>query len=264
MAEEQEKAEAELKQNPKRRKKHAFPYGNYQSYYGYRLGQKFVEDPRLKVFKKEWFEGKDCLDIGCNSGMVTIQIARKFNCRRILGVDIDPDRVDDAYRNLRRARINVGKPDNGLELGASGASKRDTEASTSISSSKEHDLHTDVSFQQQNFIFSQYPPEKHYDTILCLSVAKRIHQNWGDVGWRLLPPGSRQGGILVLEPQPLKSHEANYSVSESLHHVEQQVCYFVICLTSHFKALSNEMFGTKESICFFLDNSSQGHFSTTV
>ncbi|KAG7023603.1 putative RNA methyltransferase [Cucurbita argyrosperma subsp. argyrosperma] len=91
MAEEQEKAEAELKQNPKRRKKHAFPYGNYQSYYGYRLGQKFVEDPRLKVFKKEWFEGKDCLDIGCNSGMVTIQIARKFNCRRILGVDIDPD-----------------------------------------------------------------------------------------------------------------------------------------------------------------------------
>ncbi|XP_022961298.1 probable RNA methyltransferase At5g51130 [Cucurbita moschata] len=219
MAEEQEKAEAELKQNPKRRKKHAFPYGNYQSYYGYRLGQKFVEDPRLKVFKKEWFEGKDCLDIGCNSGMVTIQIARKFNCRRILGVDIDPDRVDDAYRNLRRARINVGKPDNGLELGASGASKIDTEASTSISSSKEHDLHTDVSFQQQNFIFSQYPPEKHYDTILCLSVAKWIHLNWGDDGlitlfykiWRLLHPG----GILVLEPQPWKSYEANYSVSET-------------------------------------------------
>ncbi|KAG6589936.1 putative RNA methyltransferase, partial [Cucurbita argyrosperma subsp. sororia] len=66
---------------------------------------------------------------------------------------------------------------------------------------------------QQNFIFSQYPPEKHYDTILCLSVAKWIHQNWGDVGWRLLPPGGRQGGILVLEP-PWKSYEANYSVSE--------------------------------------------------
>ena len=43
-------------------------------FFVWQLGQKFVEDPRLKVFKKEWFEGKDCLDIGCNSGMVTIQI----------------------------------------------------------------------------------------------------------------------------------------------------------------------------------------------
>lgn len=32
------------------------------------------EDPRLKVLRKEWFEGKDCLDIGCNSGILTIQI----------------------------------------------------------------------------------------------------------------------------------------------------------------------------------------------
>lgn len=32
------------------------------------------EDPRLKVMKKEWFEGKDCLDIGCNSGIMTIHI----------------------------------------------------------------------------------------------------------------------------------------------------------------------------------------------
>lgn len=32
------------------------------------------EDPRLAVFKKEWFEGKDCLDIGCNQGIVTIAI----------------------------------------------------------------------------------------------------------------------------------------------------------------------------------------------
>lgn len=30
------------------------------------------EDPRLKIFKREWFESKDCLDIGCNQGLVTI------------------------------------------------------------------------------------------------------------------------------------------------------------------------------------------------
>nr|GLL21837.1 probable RNA methyltransferase At5g51130 [Ipomoea trifida] len=32
------------------------------------------EDPRLKAMKKEWLEGKNCLDIGCNSGAVTIPI----------------------------------------------------------------------------------------------------------------------------------------------------------------------------------------------
>lgn len=35
------------------------------------------EDPRLKVMKKEWFQGKDCLDIGCNSGVMTIHIGKK-------------------------------------------------------------------------------------------------------------------------------------------------------------------------------------------
>lgn len=38
------------------------------------VGQDLEEDPRLKVMKREWFEGKDCLDIGCNSGLVTISI----------------------------------------------------------------------------------------------------------------------------------------------------------------------------------------------
>ncbi|CAK9329412.1 unnamed protein product [Citrullus colocynthis] len=220
MAEEQEKTKEKLKQNPKKRRKHAFPYGNYRDYYGYRVGQKVVEDPRLKVFKKEWFEGKDCLDIGCNNGIVTIQIARKFNCRSILGVDIDSDRVDDAYWNLRRAtRLGDGNSDNGLKRGASRASRIDLEASISISSSKEDDLHTVVSFKRQNFIFTHHPPDKHYDTILCLSVAKWVHLNWGDDGlitlfykiWKLLHPG----GILVLEPQPWKSYETNYSVSET-------------------------------------------------
>ncbi|EHA8588273.1 putative lactoylglutathione lyase, chloroplastic [Cocos nucifera] len=47
------------------------------------------EDPRLMVMKREWFDGKDCLDIGCNQGLITIEIAKKFFCRSILGIDID-------------------------------------------------------------------------------------------------------------------------------------------------------------------------------
>lgn len=77
------------------------------------------------------------------------------------------DRVDDAYWNLRKEiRLSDGNPDNGLKHCASKASRIDLEASTSISSSKEHDLHAAVSFKRQNFIFSHHPPDKHYDTIL--------------------------------------------------------------------------------------------------
>ncbi|XP_022145083.1 probable RNA methyltransferase At5g51130 isoform X2 [Momordica charantia] len=220
MAEEQEKTEAQLKPNLKKRKKEAFPFGNYKSYYGYRIGQNLVEDPRLKVFKKEWFEGKDCLDIGCNNGVVTIQIARKFNCRSMLGVDIDSDRIDDAYWNLKKAtKLVVGQSVNGLELGASGVPKVDTEDPTSTCSSKAQNLRKVISFRQRNFIFNDHPSDKHYDTILCLSVTKWIHLNWGDDGlitlfskiWRLLRPG----GMFVLEPQPWKSYETNYTVSET-------------------------------------------------
>ena len=45
----------------------------------FQIGQDMEEDPRLKVMKKEWFEGKDCLDIGCNNGSITIQIGTYFS-----------------------------------------------------------------------------------------------------------------------------------------------------------------------------------------
>lgn len=61
----------------KQKRKEVAIFGNYRNYYGYRVGQDLDEDPRLKVLKREWFEGKDCLDIGCNSGLITIAIAKK-------------------------------------------------------------------------------------------------------------------------------------------------------------------------------------------
>lgn len=51
-----------------------FLFVNYCS----QIGQDLDEDPRLKAMKREWFEGKDCLDIGCNSGLITITIGKQF------------------------------------------------------------------------------------------------------------------------------------------------------------------------------------------
>lgn len=95
------KQEVTSEDNNKRKHKIVFPFGNYRNYYGYRINE-VDGDPRLKVFERDWFQGKDCLDIGCNSGILTIQIARKFHCKSILGIDIDSDRVSDAYWHLRK------------------------------------------------------------------------------------------------------------------------------------------------------------------
>ncbi|PRQ46654.1 putative tRNA (guanine-N-7) methyltransferase, Trmb type, RNA methyltransferase bin3 [Rosa chinensis] len=220
-------------QHRNKKRKQVFPYGNYRAYYGYRLGQDTEEDPRLKVFKKEWFEGKDCLDIGCNAGIITIQIAKKFCCRSILGVDIDPDRVQDAYWHLQKlmrvkkakkipgnaSKLKVGESANGSDCSIEGSSNEETKDSPRNCSSEETDLFDIVSFRNEDFVNSRDPPNKHYDTILCLSVTKWIHLNWGDDGlltlfskiWRLLRPG----GILVLEPQPWKSYDKNHKVSEA-------------------------------------------------
>jgi len=50
-----------------REKDKEFQYGNYKRYYGYRT-MPLGEDPRLWILKKEWIQGKDVLDIGCNIG----------------------------------------------------------------------------------------------------------------------------------------------------------------------------------------------------
>jgi len=75
-------------------------YGNYTRYYGYRLPDR-ASDPRLALFKAEWFEGKCVLDIGCNTGQVTSVIARDFHPRLITGMDIDPHLIGIARKNVR-------------------------------------------------------------------------------------------------------------------------------------------------------------------
>ncbi|CAN1132812.1 Probable RNA methyltransferase At5g51130 [Linum perenne] len=215
----------------KKKQRIVFPFGNYRNYYGYRIGEGLDEDPRLKVFKTEWFQGKDCLDIGCNSGIITIHIAKKFNCQSILGIDIDPDRISDAYWHLRKhsrelsgsSSTNVSKEQIREKLNASKKGTQqvgeDKEMEKDASVCKGKNLFDVVSFRQENFVENHQSHQKPYDVILCLSVAKWIHLNWGDDGlinlftkvWKLLLPG----GIFILEPQPWESYQKNYQVSKT-------------------------------------------------
>ncbi|CAH2070495.1 unnamed protein product [Thlaspi arvense] len=207
----------------KKKKKEVSPFGNYRNYYGYRISHDMDEDPRLKVLKKEWFEGKDCLDIGCNSGIMTIHIAKKFGCRSILGVDIDSRCVEDAHWHLRKfARTENSAKPNEKKSNSEGSKEQSVSQSngeTKTDGAETKDLSQVVSFQKENFVQTRNLDNNRYDTILCLSVTKWVHLNWGDDGlitlfskiWRLLNPG----GIFVMEPQPWKSYESNRRVSET-------------------------------------------------
>ena len=74
---------------------------------------------RLKFFKRNWFEDKEILDIGCNigetceiigislvlkrhiSGHITINIAKYNSPSRIVGLDIDKKLIEIARKNIR-------------------------------------------------------------------------------------------------------------------------------------------------------------------
>uniref|UniRef100_A0A175YJZ7 RNA methyltransferase n=1 Tax=Daucus carota subsp. sativus TaxID=79200 RepID=A0A175YJZ7_DAUCS len=174
------------------------------------IGQELEEDPRVKVFRKEWFEGKDCLDIGCNSGLITINIAKKFSCRSILGVDIDTDRIEEAYWNLRRiVRESTSKPPakasrlkdaKAVEVSDHCVTESPTEQKGKAGEGLSPcNLSERVSFRRENFVQSRISDDKRYHTIMCLSVTKWIHLNWGDEGlinlftkiWKLLQPTAK-------------------------------------------------------------------------
>ncbi|CAH9141069.1 unnamed protein product [Cuscuta epithymum] len=224
--------EKPLKPNNKKRKEVAI-FGNYRNYYGYRTGHE--DDPRLKAMKKEWFEGKNCLDIGCNTGAVTVAIAQKFCCQSILGIDIDIARVGDAYWHLKKtARATTqklsretSKFEDSNKLNVSVGNPVESSNDDRVRDSSEESLVSGgrnlfevVSFEKANFVGSWYPPERmSYDTIICLSVSKWVHLNWGDEGlislfakaWKILKPG----GLFILEPQPWSSYYNNRQVSEA-------------------------------------------------
>ncbi|KAM0884188.1 hypothetical protein ACQ4PT_031140 [Festuca glaucescens] len=222
----------------KRKNKEVFIYGNYRNYYGYRIDRNVGEDPRLEIFRKEWFAGKDCLDIGCNQGLVTIGLAMKFECRSILGVDIDSGLIETAKWNLRTiARGGKVATKSAKVLNSSDSTTQScpevvvSEMSNgNISKHKQHDLFEIVSFRTDNFVQSTHRYSEQYDTIMCLSVTKWIHLNWGDDGiitlfvkiWSLLRPG----GIFIMEPQPWISYKKNRSVSEVARENFNDICIY--------------------------------------
>lgn len=68
-----------------------------------------VIDHRIDLLDESIFNGKNILDIGCNSGNIAIALARKYKPAYIKGIDIDDGLIKKANINLR-AVYSLGKP----------------------------------------------------------------------------------------------------------------------------------------------------------
>jgi len=92
------------------KEKEIFIHGNYNAYYGYRnIDGPAFEDVRIQCLPSGLFRGRDILDIGCNVGHVTLTVARDYEPRMIVGIDIDGQLIAVAKKNIRHYLNNVSE-----------------------------------------------------------------------------------------------------------------------------------------------------------
>ncbi|KAI9019890.1 S-adenosyl-L-methionine-dependent methyltransferase, partial [Hyaloraphidium curvatum] len=194
-------------------------------------------DPRLDAWDAAWFAGRTVLDVGCNAGLVAVEVAARFAPRAVLGVDIDPGLVRKAGGVLA-ARYSLTKPaiawDAGkgcivkLEGTADGAPYfplsaiaahgtvpiiRPEKVPVIGADGEEERLEGfpwNVEFAVGDWTKAPARKEGSWDVVLALAITKWIHLNGGDAGLRkflaklaaVLAPGGR----LIIEAQPWASY----------------------------------------------------------
>ncbi|KAJ7190950.1 Bicoid-interacting protein 3-domain-containing protein [Mycena pura] len=204
-------------------------HGNYHGYYAKRP---FAIDPRLEVLPHSTFIGKRVLDVGCNEGWVSCEIAQSHGALKVVGVDIDDELVRAAWRRRRTVWSAQGPPSDG-ETDAEGPShkrKRLDPDSDSVGepayfpASCAHSLGPlpipactphlfphNVSFRGADWVNATIPEDEGgYDVVLALSVTKWIHLNGGDAGLEtffarvaaVLHPGAQ----FIVEPQAWETY----------------------------------------------------------
>ncbi|XP_034156794.2 LOW QUALITY PROTEIN: 7SK snRNA methylphosphate capping enzyme [Pangasianodon hypophthalmus] len=309
-------------QQQQQQQKKKFQYGNYNQYYGYR-NPGAIEDARIRVFKPEWFQGKEVLDLGCNTGHMTLTIAKNWRPARIVGLDIDGALIHAAKQNIRHYLSEVHtlqarkernedetpnkKPEMTKKQRGEDGEEKDKETQSeavgekdgsedgenetdqvreSVSSNGNRlfpvslcvsrgpiaapplpdtpalppgNFPSNVSFVRGNYVLDSdvllETQREEFDVILCLSVTKWIHLNWGDVGlrrfFRRVYRHLRPGGVFILEPQPWNSYSKRKKLTETIYKnyfsIQLKPEHFSSFLTSEVGFSSYELLGTPNS-----------------
>ncbi|KAM5531932.1 hypothetical protein V8D89_014402 [Ganoderma adspersum] len=191
-------------------------YGNYHGYYNKRP---FANDPRLALLPQVLFDGARVLDVGCNEGQVTCEIAQDLGAKRVIGVDIDDTLVSAAWKHRRSVWSQQGPADriyhDGSTTNSSTPDSRkwrrsyqsdgellaDSGPANYFPASFEHMFGplpiptsragkdaTDafphnVTFRSADWVNDEVPEDAEgYDVVVAFSISKWIHLNGGDDG----------------------------------------------------------------------------------
>lgn len=182
----------------------SFVHGNYHRYYGYRLKSAHGEDHRISLLEKHWFHKKRCLDIGCNEGVITLDMVAKFGTASMTGIDLDEYLIKRACSHLKEQRSKAIN-----EFILSQQAKVGSKTRKQVKQQMQSLAQT--WFVHGNVLASNVE-HGSFDCITAFSVIKWIHLHGGDHAVRylfskiydLLAPGGR----FILEPQPWKSYKA--------------------------------------------------------
>ena len=205
--------------------------GSYRNYYRRRLPEDNGEDLRLKLLKQEWICGKKVLDIGSNDGTFTLDVAKKFGPKLIVGVEMDAHLMKRARKNLRqriseqRRKNPPNGNDNFVPLSCLVAEGKATEEEFLVESNEKQTVASNgdngaecypmnAEFRKEDIMSDDAKTSKEkgvYDVVLCLSVTKWIHMTGGDTAlkrlFRVIHDCLKKDGIMILEPQPEQSYK---------------------------------------------------------
>ncbi|KAL7748489.1 hypothetical protein RI367_006184 [Sorochytrium milnesiophthora] len=194
-------------------------HGNYRSYYGYRHASRSQSDPRLAQLQRAWIAGKDVLDIGCNAGVVTVELAQRLEPRFVLGIDVDQQLVQQAQRHLRHV-YSLQPTDHEEQYPQALVDLHGylrlfhPPRSMAFDQPEDHDptlaFPQNIDFRHLNILSIDTSRFRKFDAILALSVSKWIHLNHGDNGLKLFFHKChallRPGGRFCLEAQGWDSY----------------------------------------------------------
>ncbi|KAI9255552.1 Bicoid-interacting protein 3-domain-containing protein [Sporodiniella umbellata] len=200
-------------------------FGNYSAYYTSRRVPKgeHAIDPRIDLLSDQLFHGKTVLDIGCNSGNLTIGIAKQKQPTSILGVDIDAGLIANAKKNIQvvyslssptgNDRFDLSLKRHYFPLSMShchGFIPMNLPQGT-----PRQGFPYNVQFEASDW--TQSESKETFDTILALSVTKWIQLHGGDQGlqafFQKIFRSLKVGGTLVLEAQEFSSFQKRAKVN---------------------------------------------------
>ncbi|KAH7063906.1 S-adenosyl-L-methionine-dependent methyltransferase [Paraphoma chrysanthemicola] len=204
-------------------------WGNYSDYSGPAKvpgSAIHVLDARLNLLATlvpGLFTAKTCLDIGCNAGGVSCQLAFDFHAASVTGVDIDPKLVGQAKKLFALRASRARPPTKDAErvidyfpisavLSHGYRIEPETQSARGPTVASAESIWPRVSFLAADWVVSSNREiSGPYDVILALSVIKWLHLEHLDQGLKAFfakcSSSLTPGGYLVIELQTWDSYE---------------------------------------------------------